>query len=218
MRNLLHLCAVLLASGMALAGEATIRPGVPQQAAQNNPGVAAELGLSAAEEATLFDIIDRHQSAQRELSNRIAESRDTVVLKDLIQQQVPLQREREDAITSLLGPARYVRWQDYERTRPQRLQAASIASTLARSGRPLNQEQQQAVLRALIDSQTLHQRQLATSLPANAINLADAAAPDFSARLRELSVKSLEDSRRRILEAVAPHLDTRQLETLRSQL
>lgn len=217
MRNLFLLFAVLLASGMTLAGEATIRLGVPQQAAQNNPGVAEELGLSAAEEAALFDIIDRHQSAQRELSNRIAESRDPVVLKDLIQQQVPLQRERDASITSLLGPARYARWQDFERTRSQRLQAASIASTLARSGRPLNQKQQQAVLRALIDAQTLHRRQLATSLPANAVNLADAAAPDFSARMRELSAKSLEDSRRRILEAVAPHLDTRQFEILRSQ-
>jgi hypothetical protein len=219
MRNLLSLCAGLLMTTMAFAAQGPVLAVDPRyvNVAQENPGVAEELDLTSAEQSTLFDILDRHKTAQRDLTDRIAGARDPAVQVDLIQQQVPLQRQRDEAIATLLGPARYTRWQDFERTRSQRRLAASFASTLARAGLPLRQEQQQAVLKALVDEEDRYRQKMRETLPAGAINLAEVRAADFSSRLRDLAQNSLEDSKRRTLDAVAPLLDARQMEILRQQ-
>jgi hypothetical protein len=219
MRNLFSLCAGLLLTTMAVAAQGPVPAVDPRYAnvAQENPGVAEELDLSSAEQSTLFDILNRHQVAQRDLVNRIAGVRDPAAQVDLIQQQVPLQRQRDESIARLLGPERYRRWQDFERTRTQRRQAAGFASTLARAGLPLRQEQQQAVLKALVDEEALYRQKMRATVPAGAINLADVRDADFSSRLRDLAQDSLEDNRRRTLDAVAPLLDARQIEVLRQQ-
>jgi hypothetical protein len=219
MRILLSVFAGLLVAGMVPAGQSIIDQGDLQRAmiARSNPGVAEELKLSAAEESRLLDLLNQHQTAQHELSNRIGQSQDPVEKRDLIQQQVPLQRQLQDSIASMLGRARYRQWQEYEQTRSARIQAANIASILARAGRSLNGKQQKSVVNALIAEQQRQRQEFATTRPANALSVADLASADYSARVRELSVKSAQDSKRRTLDAVTPILNERQLATLRAE-
>ena len=220
MRLVLSACAGFLIAGVVPAAQPNISQGDPQRAviARNNPGIAAELKLSAAEESRLFDLLNQHQTAQRELSTRIAQSQDQAARMDLIQQQVPLQRQLQDAIASLLGPARYSKWQEYEQTRQPRVQAANIAAVLARAGRPLSQKQQKSVVNALIADQKRARQDLATTVRERGMTAADLAGPDGGSRLRELSLASAEDSKRRVVAAVSPILDARQLTTLKDEL
>jgi hypothetical protein len=89
----------------------------------------------------------------------------------------------------------------------------SMGTMMAQAGAPLNDTQTKALTTMMIAEQQ-RQRQDSQTLARNLGNPSD---PEFRTRLQEESMKRQEESNRRILEAAAPTLSTKQLAALREQ-
>jgi hypothetical protein len=183
--------------------------------ARNYPGLAEELGLSEKEADRLFDQLAENQlNMNGELSLISATaSNDPAAQQAMMQRQQAMQREGEDAIRNVLGASKYTQWQDYQQTRPARTRVMSMGTMMAQAGAPLNDTQTKALTTMMIAEQQ-RQRQDSQTLARNLGNPSD---PEFRTRLQEESMKRQEESNRRILEAAAPTLSTKQLAALREQ-
>lgn len=180
-------------------------------AARSYPGLAEELGLSEKEANQLFELIAGNQlNMTSEISLRSATG--LLDVADMTRRQQALQREQEDAIRAQLGNARYTQWQEYQQTRPARNQVVTMGSALASAGQPLTDAQTRALTAVMITEQ--QQRQAAPP-PRPAVDPANPRAG--VAQLLEENQRRQEESNSRVLEAAAPHLNTRQLEALRQQ-
>lgn len=182
------------------------------QIEKSYPGLAEELGLSEREADKLFELIATNQLATTaELTARTANG--TPDFAAMTQRQSAMQKEQEEAIRTMLGAGKYQQWQDYQSTRPARQQVTALGGTLATAGVPLSDAQSRALTSVMIAEQQ-RQRQQPPRLPP----------PDPGADARTRTAQLLEDSNRRteennrnVLEAVAPHVNAKQLAAIREQ-
>lgn len=177
----------------------------------NHPGLAEELGLTPEEADKLFDLLAENQMERSAMIRGNVE--DVAAVQRMIQDQEEMQRKLEESIGSLLGDARLAQYKEYMPTQAPRMQAVQLARTMESLGRPLSDAQLKPLTAAYIAEQA-RQRQDAEGL---ARELRQGGVPDMQ-RLEELSFRRQQESNRRLVDAVRPHMDARQLEMLQSTL
>lgn len=168
--------------------------------AHGYPDLADELGLSEFEANQFFELI-----AGRALEFAGPLPTETIGLaEDLLMQS-------GSAIRAQLGEQRFARLQEYQQTRSARRQAVALGSKLIDAGQPLSDLQARALTSVMIAEQQ-YQKQVSATGSQTAIRVSAGSA--MVQRL-EGSLRSLEESHRRILDAAAPLLDGRQIDALR---
>lgn len=170
---------------------------------QNYPGLVEELGLNSEEADRLFNLLAENQMAMTSRMPDLANpGQDPAAMDAFRRSQQALQRQQADSLTALLGNAKYAQWQEYQQTRPARLQANNYATTLAQAGSPLDSAQLKSVVSAVVAEQK-------------------SARQDFQAVARQIDQEAMQnrqaESNRRVLEAVTPYLTAQQLNALRTQ-
>src|SRR5690606_31850391 len=144
---------------------------------------------------------------------------DEAQLREAQQRFMARAEQHEAEREMLLGP-KYRQWQEYQETLGQRYRLAAVQSTLALGGAPLNQEQADAVLAALVQEQRRqHQQQLqAQRAPAAVLSAGGMVATDASTNMfqaQEDWLKQQEQSNERLLNAVKSRLSSEQFERLK---
>ncbi len=167
--------------------------------AHGYPGLADELGLSEFEANQFFELI-----AGRALEFAQASTETIGFAEDLLMQS-------GGAIRAQLGDQRFARLQEYQQTRSARIQAVALGSKLIDAGQPLSDLQARALTTVMIAEQQ-HQKQQAATGSQTATRVS---AGSTMVQKHEDSLRSLEESHRRILDAAAPLLDGRQIDALR---
>lgn len=183
---------------------------------QSYPGLAEELGLTPEEVNRLFDLIAENQLERSSAAIRFDGNTppDPALLEQMRQQQEESQRKLDESIASLLGEAKLAQYKEYVPTQSSRMRAAEMGRTMGALGRPLSDAQLRPLTAAFIAEQN-RQREDAQAMSREFMQ--QGGAPDRE-RLEEVNFRRQQESNRRLVDAVRPHLDTRQLETLQSSL
>jgi hypothetical protein len=188
---------------------AQIRATIPR----NYPGMAEEMGLSAADAAALFDRIAEYELDINGLFSQTAiVANDATASAELSKKLQEASRQREQAIAAELGPARYAQWQQYLQNASARSQANSLSDALAQAGLPLNAAQFRSLTTALV-KEAQHQRG-ETALSRNVT----AQDPISRAQSEDASHKLREESSQRMLAATAAFLSPEQVAVVRMQM
>jgi hypothetical protein len=168
--------------------------------AQSHPGLADTLGLSRTEADHLFEVMAEAQlKLIDEFTEMAARSGRTTA-------SIAAMREKasgiEEPVRAVLGEARYAQYQEYQRNaKPVLTRVSSLGFTLNGASQPLNDSQARALAAAVL---TEHQRQ----------ETAAASRPNPTmAEYRKIE----EESRRRVIAAVSPHLSSAQIDVLRKE-
>lgn len=173
---------------------------------QTYPGLEEELGLMREEADKLHDLLTENQLSMT--VNPILTTHrgqiDVSALRDS-------QRKLDDSIASLLGAYRFGQWQEYQQTRPARLQVVQVDRTMESLGQPLTAVQSRHLTAAFAAEQK-RQREETRSQYAR-ISSAGPQAQTLEEKLQRQAERN-----RRIVEAAEPHLTARQIEMLRTTL
>jgi hypothetical protein len=125
------------------------------------PKLGESLGLSEAEADRFFEIL---AESQRRLGRELlaAGFRGTMSPEttQIVQNHERLQNE---AVLELLGSEKSLQWQAFRHTRGARVEAAFLATELARSGQPLTRDQQGALLASMLEDQKSRVQEPTTS-------------------------------------------------------
>lgn len=183
---------------------------------QNYPFIAEELGLSPEEADRLFDLLAANELEMSEASlltgNMNGVQPDPAVLEDAGRRVQELQRTHEQALVDLLG-ARYPQWQEYMETRGMRRTVVSLGRVLDGAGVPLTPEQSRPLTTAYIAEQKRQREETQRLMQ----NLRAAGSVDQGRAAEERS-RIAAQSNQRLIQAVRPHLDARQLDALQAAL
>jgi hypothetical protein len=169
---------------------------------QTYPGLVEELGLGKEEAERLFGLLAENQMAMTSQLPTSSTFSDPATMEEFRRKQQALQKEQADALTAMLGGARYAQWQEYQQTRSSRMQANNYATVLAQAGAPLDSAQLKSVVTAMVAEQKSMIQDMQT--PGRMVN-------------QEAITNRQAEGNRRILEAAAPYLTPQQLSALRTQ-
>jgi|HigsolmetaAR206D_1030411.scaffolds.fasta_scaffold00085_38 hypothetical protein len=176
--------------------------------------VGEALRLSPEEVDALFETLADHQLESMELAQeflpRPGSAPDPDRVAEMQQRMAEIQRKQYEAIASRLGEARAQEWQQYLSTVPARWEVRELRAALAEAGEPLSSQQ----IEVLVDA-IAQERRRPTSVAQNAPQ-SFSGPPSTRERiaLLEQSFERIEQSNRRIREAVAPYLSPTQLAAL----
>jgi hypothetical protein len=178
--------------------------------ALGNPGLVETLRLSRTEADHLFEVM-----AEAQL-NLTVEFTEMVAKAAGATPSIAAMREiasgREDPARAVLGEARYAEYQEYQRNaKPVLTRVSSLGYTLNSASRPLNDSQARALAAAIL-TERQRQEAAAASRP-NPNPGVPGNAADTMAEYR----KAEEESRRRVIAAVTPHLDSAQIDVLQKE-
>jgi hypothetical protein len=184
------------------------------QLARSNPGLAEELGLSEREANQLFELMASNQlNLTTELTATTGTGTGTTDVAARVQQLQARTREQTEAIRTMLGPAKYAQYQQYQQTLPARNQVVTMGSQLAAAGQPLSDAQSRALTTVMIAEQQRPRQQ--APLPSLSQGAADP--QQRTAQILEESLRRQEETNRNVLDAASAHLTAGQLATLRQQ-
>lgn len=180
--------------------------------ARSNPGLAEALQLAPEEAERFMDRLAEDQIAMMTQGSptTAGDQGRMTAAGEVIRNREVLRQRQLDALREMLGHARYQLWQDYQSTRPARLQVDAYSGFLTRAGLPLKGGQMKALMTSVLEEQQRLQHELLQSGRAgdNASPLTQAQARDaFSARQAE--------SNQRILDAAEDYLSAQQRRVLR---
>ena len=113
-------------------------------------------------------------------------------------------QEEKDALVAMPGRAKYEQLRDFEHTAPSRTRVTNLDSLLARSGRPLSNDQKRALTK-LISAEQKRQE-------AEAQALRDSGQATLASQQDRVA-----EGNRRILDGASAFLDAQQLELVRGQ-
>jgi hypothetical protein len=178
--------------------------------AQSNPGLVETLGLSRTEADNLFDVMAETQlKLTVEFTEMVAEAAATPPSIAAMRETVS---GREDPAREVLGEARYAQYQEYQRNaKPVLSRVSSLGYTLNSASQPLNDSQARALAAAIL-TERQRQEAAAASRP-NPNPGVPGNAADTMAEYR----RAEEESRRRVIAAVSPHLDSAQIDVLQKE-
>jgi hypothetical protein len=178
------------------------------------PGLAEELGLTAAEEAALFDRIAEYQlDMNGTITQAVPVGNDAAVDAGTSNRLQEISRQRDTAIAAQLGPARYAQWQQYVQNSAARSEATSMNSALTQAGHGLNAAQLRSLTTVLI-KESQRQREEAT-VRARSANVQDQVS---QAQFEEVLRTTQDESRQRIVTAATSFLNADQLAVVRAQM
>lgn len=186
---------------------------------QNYPGFAAELGLSEDEANRFIDLLtdQQLQSMEHDQSLYLAEAGDDETrMREAQEHMQERMRQQQAEIEMHLGPTNYQKWQDYQQTLGQRHRLASVQSQLALAGAPLDAEQSDALLAALVQEQRKQQQAQAaanTGQPAGSFWHSYGPVPG-----QEEWITAQEQSNERLLAAIRSSLSSQQASKLEQML
>lgn len=180
--------------------------------ASSNPGLAEALGLPRKEADHLFEVMAEAQlKLTDEFTEMVKKAPGTTPSIAAMQQKAST---RGDPARPVLGEARYAKYQEYQRNaKPALTKVASLGYTLKSASQPLNDSQSRAVAAAVLAEQQ-RQRQEAAAVPRPNPN--DGVPRNAAETLAEYR-KTEDESRRRILSAVSPHLNPAQIDALQKE-
>jgi hypothetical protein len=177
------------------------------------PGLIEELRLSATDADELFTLLAENQV--RESATRITgptNARDPATVAEAERLRQENQAKLNASLVALLGDDKYAQYQDYQQTRSARSTVTSFGYTLAQANQPLTATQARTLLSATAAEQQRQQRETQA-----ARTRASSPNPQDQVRLMEDQLNRQEESNRRMLGLMAPHLSPEQLETMRAQ-
>jgi hypothetical protein len=186
-----------------------------QLAPQENPGLVEKLGLSADEASKLFDLLAQRQLEETSLlvMNSSSGTNDPAATGRMLRGRQELERRHEESVASLLGGARFQKWQEYQEIRrAQQEVQRQYAGAMQTQGQPLSEKQVQALGAILIAERRRQQQEVQSmrgSTPPTPPNLA---------QLLEASARRQVESNGRIIAAATAHLTAQQLQSLRTTL
>lgn len=186
---------------------------------QNYPGLVEELGLTPEEAEKLFELLAEYQLEGSIVPMPLVPGQpvDLAALQQAQQARTDVERRQEAALSSLLGDARYVQWQEYGRNQPAFLQVVQFNRSLETAGiAPLSEAQQRSVRAALI-AERRREEDIQSKLVSEFLQ-GPGADPSRMQELVEGSLKQHSDRIDRILETAGRHLDARQMERLKATL
>lgn len=180
------------------------------QLATMYPGLENALGLTAEETERLLDLL----AAQRvqDMTEFVDGPRFFRNRPDAMRELEATLRERQlrhlEQIEAELGSSVRQKWAEYQETIGQRHRAASLQSQLTAAGSPLDAQQSQALLDALL----AEQRHQTNDLSGGGWNTAFASSATLNASIDPSDwLRAQEESHQRILAALAPKLNGEQL-------
>jgi hypothetical protein len=183
---------------------------------QAYPGLAEKLELAPDEADRLFDLLAEHQlelNALPELTLIEGPSNDAAQLREVTRLHQETRRRQEQSLASLLGNARYARWQEYQDARLARQQALQqYGAAMTALGQPLSEAQVQALTATLV-AEGRQRRQDLQGMR----NLAQPGSGNPAQLVQEITRLRME-SNKRIVAAVRPILSAVQFESLRTTL
>lgn len=172
------------------------------------PGLREALGLSPEQADRFLDLLADHQVSEMQHMDFMHAHKDANELqRTQAAMQERYQRHQEELETQF-GPGIQQRWREYQETLGQRHRVAALQSELAMAGVPLDRDQSQALLNALVDE---HRRQT-QELTAGTL-VANAMMPVGSASHADPSkwVEAQERAHERLLSSLQSTLSTQQL-------
>lgn len=173
------------------------------QLPQNYPGLQSELGLSPDQMGQLFDVLIKHQKEFGSLS----ESLDGSSEQERVRSFADVKQQQKVELSALLG-ARYLQYDEYMKTQPERVQVAGLGRVLESTGEPLRDDQVQRLTRAFIEAR---QRVEAETVEYQTVAQ--------SSGVRSETISDLRASaNQRILSDAGAYLSDRQQQALRLQL
>lgn len=176
---------------------------------QNYPGLVEELGLSREEADQLFDLLAENQvSTANQLPIGTNGQIDQAAMQEFTRARQEQQAKLNESVAALLG-SRYGQWQEYEQTRPARMQVTQVGRTLESVGMPITDAQRRPLTAVYIAEQKRQTQERQSMIREVTRD------PQSQARLQEESIKLQAESNRRILEAAASHLSSEQVDALR---
>jgi hypothetical protein len=180
---------------------------------QSYPGLIELLGLLPDEADRLWSLLaeDQLQASANEIP-LVNGQIDSQAMREMSVARAQYRRELDDSLTALLGDSRFQQWKDYQETRPSHQQAAQLNRTMESMGLLLNDAQMRPLTAALVAEQKRQGEDIAAQFTSSG------AARSGLAQPQEENFRREEESNRRIIDAAAPHLSERQLETLRAIL
>lgn len=177
------------------------------------PNLGSELELTQVEVDRLLDLLAEQRMRDMETQDNFLLAQNATESSIREAQRIAEQRQQQQQIEveALLGPTKYQHWQEYQATLGQRHRTASIQSSLAMAGTPLNAQQSETLLSALVEEQ---RRQQATALASGGAS-AMAMAGSGSAAEEEW-LKSRERSQERLIASLQSTLSAEQISHLRA--
>jgi len=190
------------------------------QLPEQYPDLAEELGLSPEQAGRLFDLLAENQLEMS--SNAIIAGPNGQIDQAQVQEMSRIQQElrtrQESALTSLLGDARYGKWQEYQQTQSARQRVTQLGRSMDAMGLPLTSAQKKPLTELMVAEQARQrqeQQAMARELRPTPGQPFD---PQAQSRLREENLKRQAESNRRVLDAAAAYLNPRQLELFRESV
>lgn len=186
---------------------------------QNYPAFAAELGLSEDEANRFMDLLTEQQLQSMEHDESLYFARagdDEARMREAHERMQERMRQQQAEIEMHLGPTNYQKWQDYQQTLGQRHRLASMQSQLALAGSPLDAEQSDALLAALVQEQRKQQQAQAganTGQPVGSFWHSYGPVPG-----QEEWISAQEQSNERLLAAIKSNLSSQQASKLEQML
>jgi hypothetical protein len=182
-------------------------------AGRNYPGLAEDLGLSAADESRLLDVLAEYDvNMSATVSTMTSGATDPATSQQISNKLSEIQRQREDAVAAVLGPNGSTRWQQFQETSSARSQANSYNTMLTQAGQPLSATQLKS-LSSVVVAEQKRQREEMTALTRN-VNPQD---PASIALIEPELRRRQNDYNDRVLAAAAPIMSAQQLDLLRAQ-
>jgi hypothetical protein len=177
--------------------------------ALSNPGLAETLGLSRTEAEDLFEVMAETQlKLTDEFTEMMAKSGTAAAMTAMREKASGL----EDPARAVLGEARYAQYQEYLRNaKPVLSRVSSLGYVLNGASQPLNDSQARALAAAIL-TERQRQEAVAASRP-NPNPGVPRNAADTTAEYH----KNEEESRRRVLAAVSPYLNSAQVDVLQKE-
>jgi hypothetical protein len=190
---------------------------------ENYPGLAEELGLSPEQVDRLFDLLAEHQLERNASAILVPGPNgqiDQAQREEQQRQQQELRAKQDATLTAMLGDARMGKWRDYQQNQGGRQQVTQLGRTMEAMGMPLTSAQKRSLTEVMAAEQARQQQeqQAMREMRASLQGPASRADPQTQARLQEENLRRQAESNRRLVDAMAPHLNAKQLELYRTQV
>jgi hypothetical protein len=186
---------------------------VRQQVIRSYPGLAQALGLDFDEANSFYEVLAQRELDMRDVSLLVEDVPDDSSLEARENAIGEINRRRDDALTALLGTARFDQFKQYEQERPAWAQLAETTGAMAAVGVPLKPDQSKALVATLVAEHRRLQTQLNGKIAPQRPN-----DPGAAANLLELAAQYRVTANQRILESAKAYLTSQQLEALQDSL